>query len=101
MRLVQIFLPVYDNNGRRFPARMYAQERKRLIARFGGLTAYARAPAHGLWKDGARTKRDDIVIFEVMTRKIDSKWWNAYRHELQKRFKQKELLVRAQDVKVL
>lgn len=101
MKLVQIFLPLYDNNGRRFSAALYARERKRLIERFGGLTAYMRSPARGLWKDGLRTKRDDIVIFEVMLRRMDRKWWTEHRYRLQKRFRQKELLVRVQDVKVL
>jgi hypothetical protein len=101
MKLVQIFLPVYDNNGRRLPAGLYARERERLVERFGGLTAHARSPAHGLWKDGAQTKRDDIIIFEVMVRRVDRKWWSAYRYKVQKRFKQKELLVRAQDIEVL
>lgn len=101
MKLVQIFLPLYDKNGRRFPAALYALERERLVERFGGLTAHMRSPAHGLWKDGTRTKRDDIIIFEVMVRRVDRKWWSAHRHNLQKRFKQKDLLVRAQDVRLL
>jgi len=46
-------------------------------------------------------KRDDLVIFEVMIRRVDRKWWMDYRHRLEKRFKQKTLLVRVQDVKVL
>jgi hypothetical protein len=52
-------------------------------------------------EDGAQTKRDDIIIFEVMVRRVDRKWWGEYRYKLQKRFKQKELLVRAQDADVL
>lgn len=101
MKLVQIFLPLYDNNGRRFPAAFYARERERLVERFGGLTAHMRSPVRGLWKDGPRKKRDDLVIFEVMIRRVDRKWWNEYRYRLQKRFNQKELLVRTHDVKVL
>jgi hypothetical protein len=42
-----------------------------------------------------------MVILEVMVRRVDRKWWNNYRHKLQKRFKQKELIVRAQDMKRL
>jgi hypothetical protein len=101
MKLVQIFLPRYDNHGRRFPAALYARERDRLVERFGGMTAHTQAPAVGLWKDGPKTTRDQIVIFEVMVPRVDRKWWMDYRYRLQKRFKQKELLVRFQDVKVL
>jgi hypothetical protein len=101
MKLVQIFLPLYDNNGRRFPKALYSRERDRLVERFGGLTAHTRSPAQGLWRTGERVKRDDLVIFEVMIRRVDRKWWMEYRYRLEKRFKQKELLVRVQDVKVL
>lgn len=101
MKLIQIFLPLYDNKGKRFPARQYSVERDALVERFGGMTGYMRSPAHGLWRDGGQTKRDDMVILEVMVRRADRKWWNNYRHKLQKRFKQKELIVRAQDIKLL
>ena len=101
MKLIQIFLPLYDNSGKRFPARHYSVERDALVERFGGMTAYMRSPAHGLWRDGGRTQRDDMVILEVMVRRVDRKWWSHYRHLLQKRFRQKELLVRVQEVKVI
>jgi hypothetical protein len=94
-------LPLYGSNGRRFPAALYARERDRLVERFGGLTAHVQSPAQGLWKDGRHVKRDEIVIFEVMVRRVDRKWWAEYRFRLQKRFKQKELLVRVQDIKIL
>jgi len=100
MKLVQIFLPLYDNAGKRFPASMYASEREHLIERFGGVTAYMRSPAHGLWRDGGKTQRDDMVILEVMVRRLDKKWWDDHRHKLQRRFKQKELIVRSQDMKL-
>jgi hypothetical protein len=101
MKLVQIFLPRYDNRGRRFSAALYARERDCLVERFGGLTAHVQAPAVGLWMDGPKTKRDELIIFEVMVPRVDRKWWMEYRYKLQKRFKQKQLLVRFQDVKVL
>jgi hypothetical protein len=101
MRLLQIFLPLYDNAGKRFPTRLYARERERLVERFGGVTAHMQAPVKGLWKTGSKMNRDDLVIFEVMVRKVDRKWWSHYRHLLQKRFRQKELLVRSQEVKII
>jgi hypothetical protein len=101
LKLIQIFLPRYDNNGRRLAAALYARERERLVERFGGLTAFTQNRAHGLWKENGRTHRDAIIIFEVMIRRVDRKWWTLYRYRLQKRFRQKELLVRVQEVKVL
>jgi hypothetical protein len=101
LKLIQIFLPLYDNAGRRLPKALHSTERDRLVERFGGLTAHMQAPAQGLWRNRQQVKRDDLVIFEVMIRRVDRKWWTDYRHRLEKRFKQKKLLVRVQDVKVL
>jgi hypothetical protein len=89
MKLVQIFLPLYDNAGRRLPKALLSRERERLVERFGGLTTHMRSPAEGLWQTGRRVKRDDLVIFEVMIRRVDRKWWMDYRYRLEKRFKQK------------
>ena len=96
MHLVQILLPVYDNDGRPFPASSYADVRRELTERFGGLTAYSRAPAEGLWQDEAGPPtRDDIVVYEVMTEQLDRAWWASFRGRLAQRFAQDELLVRA------
>ncbi len=39
MQLVQILLPLLDNEGRRFQPAAYERIRAELIGRFGGLTA--------------------------------------------------------------
>jgi hypothetical protein len=94
--LVQILLPVYDNSGQRFPTGHYDQVRMRLTDTFGGLTAYTRAPADGLWHSGNTVKRDDIVIVEVMVDALDRTWWKNYRRELEQLFCQDEIVFRAQ-----
>ena len=72
MHLVQILLPLYDNQGEPFPQREYAQVRDELTERFGGITTFVRSPAEGLWKETPTTTvRDDIVIYEVMTERLD------------------------------
>ena len=43
MHLVEILLPVADNEGRSFAAHQYADARKELTRRFGGITAFTRA----------------------------------------------------------
>jgi len=96
MYLVQILLPLYDNEGHAFEPVDYAQLRSELADRFGGVTAYTRAPARGVWKDDAGgTTRDDIVIFEVMTEELDRNWWTAFRRDLERRFRQDSVIVRA------
>jgi hypothetical protein len=94
--LVQILLPVYDDAGHRFSSERYNAVRAKLTDRFGGLTAYTRAPAEGLWESGSTVKRDDIVVVEVMVDTLDRKWWEAYRRELEQLFRQDQIVLRAQ-----
>jgi hypothetical protein len=101
MYLIQILLPLFDNQGTHFDAGLYADVRKELNAKFGGLTAFSRAPAEGLWQDDGKTKHDDIIVFEVMAEGVEPKWWRAYRKELEARFKQDQIVVRAQMVSLL
>jgi hypothetical protein len=102
MHLVQLLVPVFDNAGVRFPRAAYDRLAQELTERFGGLTAYMRAPATGLWQeeDGA-TRRDEIVVYEVMVEHLDPEWWARYRRELETRFAQDEMVVRAQEVRRL
>jgi hypothetical protein len=96
MYLLQILVPLYDNEGHAFEPREYVRLRSELADRFGGVTAYTRAPARGVWKgDSGETTRDDIVIFEVMTADLDEAWWKAFRQELETRFRQDTVIVRA------
>jgi hypothetical protein len=103
MHLVQLLLPLYDNEGRRQPEQLFQRVRLELTDRFGGLTAYTRAPASGLWQDDATgaTNTDEIVVYEVMAEAVDANWWAAYRVDLERAFRQKELVVRAQSIQVL
>jgi hypothetical protein len=96
IHLVQLLLPLYDNDGRAFPPAHYAAVRTTLTDRFNGLTAYTRAPAQGLWSESdGPPKRDDIVVYEVMTDTLDRAWWAEFRRSLERRFAQEELVVRA------
>jgi hypothetical protein len=95
VHLVQLLLPVYDNEGHAMPRELYDTVRRELVDRFGGLTAYTRAPASGLWADGGEVDKDDIVVYEVMVDALDRAWWAGYRKVLERRFAQDELMVRA------
>jgi len=95
MHLIQIILPLYDNDGEPIPRELFREVRQQLVDRFGGVTAFTRAPAEGLWQDGARVQRDDVLLYEVMVESLDRDWWTAYRQQLEERFRQQELVVRA------
>ena len=77
--------------------------RAELTERFGGLTAYTRAPAQGLWAEdgGEPPQRDDIVVYEVMADTLDRPWWRGFRKLLERRFAQDELVIRAQQIERL
>ena len=93
--LVQLLLPLNDQEGRPFEHDLFAATRFELTVRFGGVTTYMRAPARGLWQnDTGRIDRDDIVIFEVMVGELERDWWRRYRESLRQRFAQDELVVR-------
>jgi crotonobetainyl-CoA:carnitine CoA-transferase CaiB-like acyl-CoA transferase len=100
--LIQILLPVYDDAGRPFPAGEFSRVGAELTDRFGGLTAYTRVPAEGLWQEGeGRPTHDDIVVYEVMTDELDRQWWAAFRNVLEERFAQEELVIRAHPIERL
>lgn len=102
MHLVQILLPVYDNEQNPQPHDEYRRVRRELTERFGGLTVYTRAPAEGMWKlNDNHTSRDDIIIFEVMASELDTAWWRTYRHDLEARFRQDVIVIRAQQTQLL
>jgi hypothetical protein len=102
MYLIQLLLPLYDNDGAALPKSLFAEIRDELVQQFGGLTAYTRAPARGLWcEDNDQTVRDDLIIHEVMAPALDREWWKAYRASLEVRFRQEQVLIRAQQVETL
>ncbi|MBC7791444.1 MAG: hypothetical protein H7Z74_15975 [Anaerolineae bacterium] len=102
MHLIQILLPLFYYERKPLPSEDYRRVREELTDRFGGLTAYTRAPAEGLSKDGPHeTTRDEIVVYEVMADELDKDWWRTYRESLEARFHQERIVVRAYAIQTL
>jgi hypothetical protein len=101
MYLIEILLPIRDNEGKHFARATYKRMREELAELFGGVTAFMRSPAKGETKKGSETVRDDIVVFEVMAETIDRKWWRRYRETLEGLFDQDEIVVRAVEIEKL
>jgi hypothetical protein len=101
MHLVEILLPVSDNDGKRFPEQKFAALRQELTDLFRGATAFTRAPAQGTFEDKGKVQRDDILIFEVMTERLDRTWWASYRSKLEAEFAQDEIVVRTSPIERL
>ena len=101
MNLVQILLPIRNNEGQPFGKPLFDEVRTDLADHFGGVTAYMRAPATGIWEDNGEQVKDDVVIFEVMVDHIEREFWRLYRLELQEKFEQDVIVVRAQKMEML
>lgn len=94
MRLVQLFVPLYGRDKQAFPRAAFDQVRAELTERFGGVTAFVRSPAVGIWKDeNGDLERDDVILFEILCEADDRDWWRRYRETLAIRFAQEEILV--------
>ncbi|WP_081593607.1 hypothetical protein [Rhizobium mesoamericanum] len=96
--LVEILLPVTHTRESRANLDRLRDE---LTERFGGATLHVDSPAEGIWDDDGEVERDRIVVAEVMTDDLDRTWWASYRKELEARFRQEEIVVRASEIEHL
>jgi hypothetical protein len=101
MFLIQQLLPL-DAPGKPLTEALLDVIVKRLVARFGGVTTYARSPAVGDWQGpaGAR-ERDRVIIGEVMTDTLDPAWWSSWKTELQLLLDQESIVIRASECRIL
>jgi hypothetical protein len=97
MHLIEILLPIRGADGTQLPDSELVRLRDLLTQRFGGLTAFLRAPADGIWHDmeAGGIARDEIAVIEVMAETIDRRWWAGLREDLEERLGQKELVIRS------
>jgi hypothetical protein len=96
MKLIQILLPLYSKTGRRLPRALLHRTAESFAQEYGGITAYMRAPARGLWLKGKRTiDRDDVVIFEIMLKTVNRAAWARRRRVLERAFQQDKIVIRA------
>jgi hypothetical protein len=100
MHLVQLLLPVTDD-GESF-AEVHAELRDELASRFGGVTAYSRSPAKGVWKpEGSGPVHDDVILLEVVVEHLEAEWWRALRHRLEGALQQESIIIRASAIVML
>jgi hypothetical protein len=93
--LVQILLPLEDNQRQAYPHSLFTRVRQELVAKWGGVTAHLAAPAEGVWRDEGHLVFDSVVVFEAMVEQFDRQWWHDYRVQLEARFRQQQIVVRA------
>lgn len=96
MVLIQLLLPTYTPRGVNIDRGIFERTRQELADRFGGLTAYLRSPAQGLWTSpSGEQEHDTVVMVEVVTEHFDRAWWREYARTLAARFEQESIHVRA------
>jgi hypothetical protein len=61
-----LFVPLYDNDGRPVEARQFQALQQQLLDQFGSLTFFPQ-PNEGFWTVAGVTYRDAIVIYRVLT----------------------------------
>lgn len=95
--LVQILLPTETRDRAPIASEQFARVRVELTEKFGGVTAYTRSPATGLWKrdEDDAIERDQVIMVEVVVEDLDRAWWAAYREQLEDRFEQDKVHARA------
>ena len=94
--LVQIFLPLRDNDGTPFARDMYVRIYDELASRHGGATAFNRSPASGLWATSDDEVVEDVVVLiEVLVDELDRAWWKQFRLRMERDFRQERILARA------
>ena len=94
MHLIQILLPLNDDEGRRFAAQAYERLARELTEKFGGATSFTRTPAEGRWKNKQTTEHEDIAVIEVMAETVEREWWADLRQRLEHEFNQ-EVVIRS------
>ena len=94
MYLIELLLPLHDNDRKQLPVDCFRTVRDELTERFGGVTAFRRSPAMELWKEPeSAVSRNEMVMFEVISPVLDKQWWTKYRLTLQQKFRQDQLFI--------
>lgn len=100
--LVEILLPQLDRKGAEFDKSSFERVQQELTEKFGGVTAFLRSSAQGLWRTADDdVVRDSIAVLEVMVDQVDAPWWNDYRQKLECCFRQDEVVIRATEIRRL
>lgn len=102
MKEYDLYLPLTDNEGEPFAARMFRSVQNELLSQFDGVT-YFPQPNEGLWQSGGVTYHDDIVIYRVITPHTGKarRFFRAFKEKLMKDFGQLDLLIVERDVETI
>jgi hypothetical protein len=102
-RRYDIYLPLTYNDGRPVPDEVFRDVHRRLLARFGGLTAQQREfPLQGIWQGEARLYLDQVIIVTVLDfrRRGSTRFIPQLKKALLREFDQLAILITEQPLRV-
>ena len=99
MKEYDIYVPLSNNDGTPIEPQKLRDLKKRLVDQFGGLTHFPQEN-EGLWKMGAFTFRDKIVILRVLASDpLEAQTFFAdLKREMQQSWAQEDVLIVVRDV---
>jgi hypothetical protein len=102
MKLVQLYIPLASAGRAGASVANLKALQEQLTERFGGSTAMIGSPLRGLWREsGEEVEEDRIVVFEIILKCVEKRWWLNLKIELEEKFRQKEVLIRILPVEIL
>ena len=89
-----VYVPTVSEEGAAYPPDLLSSYKTLLVERFGGVTDF-RHRSEGLWRVGAATFRDEIVLYRVLSgdRAQARETLQALQARMQSELKQREVLV--------
>jgi hypothetical protein len=102
-RRYDLYLPLTDNDGRPIADDVFKGVQRRLLDRFGGLTAQQREfPLEGIWQGSTRLYLDLVIIMTVLDfrRQGSTRFIAQLKKALLREFEQLEILITEQPLRV-
>jgi hypothetical protein len=90
----ELYVPLHYNDGRPIEPEKLARLKQRLVEQFGGLTHFPQEN-EGVWKVGAHTFRDQIVIFRVLSNDFAdaARFFAELKEDLKRDWEQQDVLI--------
>jgi hypothetical protein len=99
MREYELYVPLHDNDGQPIDPEKLNGLKRRLVEEFGGLTHFPQEN-EGLWRVGAFTFRDKIVILRVLAIDLPKaeRFFCELKRHLKREWQQQDVLIVAREV---
>ena len=102
-RRYDIYLPLTYNDGRLIADELFRVVQRRLLGRFGGVTAQQQeSPLQGMWQSGGRVYHDQVIVMTALDfhRHGSTRFIAELKHALLADFEQLDILITEQSLRV-